>query len=427
MNRKENAISDSEYCVIGGLIIDNSQLNEIQLDSDDFTNENLGIIFDAIESLINNRQPADVITLAEYLNNRTKRNWLQIISNAVENTPGSTNTKAYAKIIRKNSIKRKAENIGIKLQNEIWTNENIIDEIMRELFALNQGKKSYECSVSKAVTLALEFLDEQNSNDNNIVGISTGLIDLDNMLGGYHKTDLITIGGRPSQGKTAFMINGIERINVPTGIITSEQGRIQIAQRLIMLNGKINSFRMRTGKLDESDWKNIIESASRLQKMKSWLYDKPSPSAFDIARQARKWHFHHDIKILFIDYIQRIKDDWKKPRHEQIDNICKTLKNIARELEIPIVALAQINRDVEKRPDKRPRMGDFKESGAIEQESDIMITLYRDEIYNSQTIDKDIAEITTCKNRHGPIGTIKTNWIGQYMMFENITDQDSGY
>ena len=425
MNKKSDTI-ESEYSVIGGLLRENSKLQEIEIGSDDFNDDNLALIFDAIESLINNGTAADAITVAEYLHERTQINYLPLISQTILNTPSAYNIKAYADIIKKVSTRRKAEAIAVRLQDEIWTNENIIDEVMSELLALNSGKKSFECSLDHAVNVALEFLDEQHRHKGKITGISTGLFDLDSMLGGFHETDLIAIGGRPAMGKTSFMLNCCEKCDVPAGIITGEQGRNQIAQRMLMINGQINSYRMRLSKLSEDDWKNIIDSAARLRKMKSWLYDKPAPTIMDVARQARRWKFHHNIKILFIDYIQRMKGDYKLKRHEQIEEIVRLLKEIARELNIPVVALAQINREVERRPNKRPFMSDFKDSGAIEQESDIMMTLYRDEVYIENSPDKGTAEINIVKNRHGPLGMVPTLWIGQYMKFDDYREDDIG-
>lgn len=414
---------DAEYSVIGGLLLDNTRYKELDLIAEYFHDEQNGIIFDAIESLINQRIVADVVTVADHIFKTTGINYLPMIANIMDNTPSASNIVAYANIVKDRYVKRKAEDIGIRLQEGIWTEENIIDKLLGELLALNQGKKSFECSIGAAVQIAIEYLDEIQASKE-MPGISTGLTALDEMLAGYHKTDLVMVGGRPAMGKTAFMLNCAERTNKAVGIITSEQGRIQVAQRMLMMNGKINSFRMRTGKLDQFDWQNIIDSSIRLKKLQTRLYDNPAPTVMDITRQARRWKHNFNIELLMVDYLQRIQGDWRLKRHEQIDVICKTLKQTARELEIPVVALAQINRDVEKRPNKRPGMSDFKDSGAIEQESDVMITLYRDEIYNKDTVYKGIAEIVVPKNRHGPTGLVKTEWIGQYMLFENMKDID---
>jgi replicative DNA helicase len=426
MIKNQNSI-DSEYAVIGGLLRDNSKFQELDITQDDFFDENLGIVFDAIEYQLKNNQPADPITTAEFLYSRTQKNWLPLITQTFENTPSAANTVAYGKYVKEMSVKRRASALGERLQGEIWINPDVVDEVMRELMQLNQGRKSYECSLQSAVGLALEYLDEVQQNKGKLTGITTGLKDLDEMLGGYHKRDLICIGARPAMGKTAFMLNSVEKADVPVGIITGEQGRNQIAQRMLMINGRINSYRMRLGKLTEMDWQNIIESSIRLNKMQGWLYDKSRPNILDIERQARKWSFHHNIKLLWIDYLQRVKINSKAPKHERIEEIAQNLNSIGEELDIPVCALCQINRDVEKRPDKRPLMADFKDSGAIEQEADIMVTLYRDEVYNKETVDKGIAEIGVPKNRHGPEGRIKTLWEGQYMTFKNYREDDPGY
>jgi replicative DNA helicase len=243
------------------------------------------------------------------------------------------------------------------------------------------------------------------------------------MLGGLHGGDLVIVGARPAMGKTALMLNmaaSALMAGFPVGVFSGEQGVSQITQRLIAIQGRIPVMRMRNGSLIGEDWSKLSAAVASLKDRGMYIFDKPAPTLSDIVRRARSWHYNHGIKAIYLDYLQRVKITTKAPRHEAIGEIAAGLKELARELNIPVIALAQVNREVEKRVNKRPFMGDLKDSGTIEQEADQIFMLYRDEVYNEETKDKGLAEINIEKNRHGSTGRVDLAWRGEYLRFENL-------
>jgi replicative DNA helicase len=248
---------------------------------------------------------------------------------------------------------------------------------------------------------------------------------MDKFIGGFHNSDLVIVGARPAMGKTAFMLNLAINADAPVGIISAEQGMMQMGGRVIAIDGRINTAGIRSGKLEDEDYNRMTASYSRLRDRVIQFYDKPAPTLQDIVRQARKWKHNLDIKALYIDYVQRVKVDGKAPRHEQIGDVAMGLKELARELDIPVIALAQVNRSVEARTNRRPQMGDLKDSGVIEQEADVIAMLYRDEVYDENSQHKGIAEVDIKKNRHGDIGIVRTVWRAEYLRFEDLANGES--
>jgi replicative DNA helicase len=273
---------------------------------------------------------------------------------------------------------------------------------------------------------AIEIIEEADSKKGGVFGVPSGLTDLDKVLGGFHNSDLYVVGARPAIGKTAMLLNFANAAGVAGGVISAEQPAEQIGLRLIAIDGKVCAHKMRNGDLEEHDFARIALTARNLNQKEIHLYDKSGPTIMEVIRQARKWKMQYDIRILYVDYIQRLKwTDLKIARHEQVGNVVMCLKELARDLNIPIVALAQVNRDVEKRTDKRPNMGDLANSSEIEKEADCIMLLYRDEVYNDQTMDKGVIEIDVAKNRHGPTGWKKFIWQERFMRVENYAHDGS--
>ena len=248
----------------------------------------------------------------------------------------------------------------------------------------------------------------------------SGLQKLDRALGCFRNGDLIVFGARPSIGKTAVMLNFALSAKKPVGIISTEQGRVQMGARTMSIDSRVSLHKQRTAALDKSDWQNMTKCLSKMRDVKAWLNDKPSATINDILRQARKWKQLHNIGALYVDYIQHIPGDNRIPRHLQVESTVVALKNLARELDIPVVALAQVNRKVEDRTDKRPFMSDLKDSGSIEQEADQIALIYRDEVYNDPSPLQGIIEFNIAKNRHGPIGKLDAVWLGEYLLVKDI-------
>jgi replicative DNA helicase len=315
---------------------------------------------------------------------------------------------------------RKARLIGAQLI-EGAAGEGTIDAAIRDLMTLALPAQKFDYNLNAAIKLAIDEIDE--ACEGKAPGLTTGLADLDKMLGGLHGGDLVIVGARPAMGKTALMLNmaaSALMAGFPVGVFSGEQGVSQITQRLIAIQGRIPVMRMRNGSLIGEDWSKLSAAVASLKDRGMYIFDKPAPTLSDIVRRARSWHYNHGIKAIYLDYLQRVKITTKAPRHEAIGEIAAGLKELARELNIPVIALAQVNREVEKRVNKRPFMGDLKDSGTIEQEADQIFMLYRDEVYNEETKDKGLAEINIEKNRHGSTGRVDLAWRGEYLRFENL-------
>lgn len=413
----------SELAVVGGLLLDNSLGQNIDLLPDDFLNGQYRIIYEATTELISLGQVADIITVAEHLDRITgRRGWLSIIGDIVKQCVTAVNTPAYASIVRTEARKRKAVEIARHLIENVSEGLESVDEAIRGLMSLEVSQKKFERTITEALAGAIDAIELANAKKGGLVGVTSGLVDIDNCIGGFQKSDLYIIAGRPAMGKTAMLLNCLGAADVPAGLISAEQGAGQIGLRLLAINGRLSAHRMRLAQMDDSEYTRLTATCARLNNRKIWLNDRPAPTIDEVVRQARRWKFNYGIEALYVDYLQRIKGGMKGavPRHEEVAHVVMSLKELARELDIPVIALAQVSRNVEARPNKRPYMSDIKDSGCVEQEADMVMTLYRDEVYNEDTEDKGICEVSILKNRHGPTGVIRTVWLPEYMRFENI-------
>jgi replicative DNA helicase len=425
MNSPEEKAVSSEYAVIGGLLLDNSRLSEIDLDASDFLIRANAKIFDAIVDLVNDDQDADAVSVADFLekSDRVKgERWLPITVGLANNTATAANVLTYARIVRDESTRRKALAVAENLKVGLRDGTDAVDEAIKELMLLAAPKRTHDCTVKQAVSGALDEIERAFNAKGALTGISTGLLDMDSSLGGLHRSDLVVIGARPSVGKTAFMLNLADNAGVPVGIVSGEQGRDQVGLRLIAKNGRLNAHRLRVGKIEDDEWNRTSLAVGKLVTKQIFINDKPNPSIDDVMRQARKWKFQYDIKALYIDYLQRIRTPaiMRAPRHEQVGHVALSLKELARELDIPVIALAQVNRNVEDRVNRRPNMADLKDSGSIEQEADVIALLYRDDVHDPDSSAKGIIEINIAKNRHGPTGMIKCLWHAESMTVANL-------
>lgn len=419
---------DYESSVIGALMIDSSLINEIELMSDDFFIESYRLVYQAILDSFAANQVIDVVTLSAKLEkSHPNEGWMIILANSAKDCAYAKNISSYAELVKNESRNRKIKSICAKAISDVEKQENsesLLDITVQELMALSLTRKNHEKSISQALNKALDMIDMANQSTGT-VGIPTGIEKLDNVLGGFHDSDLYVIGARPSIGKTSVLLNFANNHTDQCGIISTEQPSEQIASRLISINGRVNSSRMRNGTLQDFDWDKITVSVSSLHENNNiWINDKSGINIIELIRQARKWKHQYDIKALYIDYIQRIKwTDLKIAKWEQVGNVVMSLKELARDLNIPVVALAQVNREVEKRPNKRPAMGDLANSSEIEKEADVIMLLYRDEVYHEDSKHKGIMEISVCKNRHGPTGLTTVMWNEKYMRIDDIAPQ----
>ena len=410
-----------EQSVLGGLLLDNSRMAEIDLTRDDFTGQGHADIFEAIQSLIADETNADAVTVADLLERSTRlKGWLATVATLANNTPSAANVVHYARLVREESKRRRALEIAEGLRVGIDEEGlSAIDTAIGSLMALNSSRKNYECPVKEAAAEALEAIDKAFQNRGKPIGLTTGLHDLDECIGGLHASDLIVIGARPAIGKTAFLLNLADNAGKPVGVISSEQGREQVGLRLIAKNARLSAHHLRLGRIEEEWWPKMTKAVSHLAARQVWINDQPRPTVEQVMRQARKWRHQYGIEALYVDYIQHLQGPERVPLREQIIHIVRSLKRLARELDIAVVALAQVNREVDKRADRRPWMSDLMESGAIEAEADSVMLLYRDDAYNDDSPQRGTMEINVAKNRHGPTGLIRCAFHAESM---TVTD-----
>lgn len=415
-----------ESRLVALLLQDASRLTEVDLLSSEFENATAAQIYSAIMDVDRAMEPVDVVTVALRLEHDTGKNWTPTLGELVRNTPPGLNAQHYAGLIRESARKRQAAAIAERLQGEIDAlGMDAIDAAVRDLMALNATRRNYEHGIKDVMQKTVEELDRVFSLDGELPGTPTGMADIDEKLGGLHPSDLIVVGARPAMGKTAWLVNVALRSPAAVGVISGEQGSEQIGQRLIAMEGRVSVHAMRNGRIEDEQWPRITDAVGKLTDRRIWINDKPAPSLEDIVRQARKWRHEHGISLLCIDYLQKIRSTHQQlKRHEQVGQIVQGLKELARELQIPVLVLGQVNRQVEQRSDKRPGLADLLESGAIEQEADQIAMLYRDEVYHPDSPDHGIAEFNIVKNRHGPTGRLRLTWVEEFMRFENFIHRD---
>jgi len=412
--------SNFEQTVVGTILKNPSELEGIDLQPEDFDIESMRLIYETILEMFVENKVIDIFTISNQLDKSHAGNpWLAICGQAQSDSMGISSLAAHANHVKTESRNRKAKQICNELLEKIDRDGESLDLAVKELMDLNQVNARHEHSIKQALNHAVTVI-EAASEQEGITGIPTGITQLDDTLGGFHESDLYVVGARPAMGKTAFLLNLMNAHSESCGLISAEQPAEQIGLRLIAIDGKINAQNMRNGQMDDFEYTKLTGSIGRLSNKNIWINDKSGISIIEIIRQARKWKHQHNIKALYIDYIQRIKwTDQRLAKWEQVGNVVCALKELARDLNIPVIALAQVNRDVEKLADKRPSMGTLANSSEIEKEADVIMTLYRDEVYNPDTQEKGVMEINVCKNRHGQIGKVRAAWIQQFMKVDN--------
>lgn len=417
-------MSEAEYSVIGGLFLEPSRFDEVALSPDHFSSESLRLVFSAIQEAIARRTPVDVVTIADILDERHRgESWLSLCDRCAQACASTHNILAYAEIVKRDHRNRQTIETAYSLINQIEESKSAnIDQAITRLMGLHVEVKNYDHSLAESQKRYIETYEDRGKG---LPGISTGFEKLDKKLGGWQKSDLIVAAGRPAMGKTAFGLNSAIKSNARIGLFSLEQGNQQIYERWVSIDGKVPLEAIRGGWAFEQNqlsdrW---MVSADRAKNRVFQIYDKPAASLDDIKRQSRKWKHELNIDLIVVDYLQRISGQRGQKKYEIVSESVLGLKELARELDIPVIALAQVSRDVEKRPNKRPGMADISDSGEIEKEADIIITLYRDEVYNKDTQDKGIAEISIIKNRHGGTGTARLSWLGESVSFENMVEE----
>ena len=435
----------AEQAVIGGLMLDNSTWDQVadRVGAEDFYRREHRLIFEVIGALAEEQKPFDVVTLAEELERRDELDdvgGLPYLAALAEDTPSAANIRAYADIVREHSVTRQLIRVGTEIAESGYRPEGrkvaeLLDEAENKVFQIaEQRHKEGEGfqPIKALLAKAIDRIEELQASDEPITGISSGFDDFDAMTSGLQPSDLIIVAGRPSMGKTTFAMNMAEHVAIksglPVAVFSMEMPGEALTMRMMSSLGRIDGHRIRTGKLDEDEWPRLTSAINLLTQAKLFIDDTPALTPTELRARARRlMREQGQLGLIVIDYLQLMQAPGAaENRTNEISVISRSLKALAKELEVPVIALSQLNRNLEQRPNKRPVMSDLRESGSIEQDADLVVFIYRDEVYNEETTDKGIAEIIIGKQRNGPIGTVRLTFLGQYTKFENYINEGYG-
>ena len=427
--------AEAEQSVIGAMMLDAEAISVAQelLTSEDFYQKQYGLLFDAMTGLYSEGKPVDMITLQNRLKEMDvppEISSLEFIRDMITAVPTSANVRYYAQIVQDKALLRRLIKVNEDIANACYAGKEKVEDIMedteKQIFQVLQKKSSDDFVPIKDVVLkALDKIEMASRNKGSVTGLATGFIDLDYKTSGFQPSDLILIAARPSMGKTAFVLNIAEymafRSNETVAIFSLEMSKEQLVNRLFSLESRVDAQLLRNGNLSDTDWANLIEGAGIIGRSHLIIDDTPGISVSELRSKCRKYKLEHNLGIVMIDYLQLMQGSKRsESRQQEISDISRSLKEIARELQVPVVALSQLSRAVEQRPDHRPMLSDLRESGAIEQDADVVMFLYRDDYYNKDTDRKDVAEVIIAKQRNGPIGTVELAWLPQYTKFANM-------
>ncbi|MGY2487808.1 replicative DNA helicase [Cupriavidus sp. CP313] len=433
---------EAEQSVLGGLLLDNAAWDRIAdfISEADFYRFDHRMIFQSIARLISATKPADVITVYEALQVAGKAEevgGLAYLNSLAQNTPSAANIRRYAEIVRERSVLRKLVTAADDIASAAFAPKGrevreLLDEAESKVFAIaeegSRGQKGFQ-EIQPLLTQVVERIDELYHRDSttDVTGVPTGFIDLDKMTSGMQPGDLVIVAGRPSMGKTAFSLNIGEHVAVeqglPVAVFSMEMAGTQLAMRMLGSVGRLDQHRLRTGRLLDEDWPRLTHAIQRMNDTQLFIDETPALNTMELrARSRRLARQCGQLGLIIIDYLQLMSGSGGgENRATEISEISRSLKGLAKELNCPVIALSQLNRSLEQRPNKRPVMSDLRESGAIEQDADVILFIYRDEVYNPDSQDKGTAEIIIGKQRNGPIGTVRLTFLGQFTKFDNFS------
>lgn len=426
---------EAEQSVIGSMIMDKDAIVEAMemLSQEDFYYQQYGLLFVAMKELFNAGGTVDLITLQNKLKDMgvpPEISSLEFVRDLLTGVQTSANIKAYAQIVKDKSMMRRLIKVTEEIANQCYTGqkdlETILSDTEKNIFHLLQSRGGGDYIPIREIVLnALEKIEQASRAQGNVTGIATGFVDLDYKMSGLQASDFILVAARPSMGKTAFVLNIAQYVafheGLPTAIFSLEMSKEQLVNRLFALESRVDAQVLRSGNLNDTDWEKLIEGAGVIGNSRLMIDDTPGISISELRSKCRKFKLEQDLKLIIIDYLQLMSGNGRyDSRQQEISEISRSLKGLARELNVPVIALSQLSRAVEQRPDHRPMLSDLRESGAIEQDADVVMFIYRDDYYNKDTDKKNIAEITIAKQRNGPIGTINLVWLPQYTKFANM-------
>ena len=432
---------EAEQSVLGGLLLDNTAWDKIAgvLREEDFYRYDHRLIFQRIQRLIDQAKPADVITVNDALKSLGKADevgGLVYLNALAQNTPSAANIRRYADIVRGRAVMRNLVSVSDEISESAFNPNGrevgeLLDDAEAKIFAIaeegSRGQQGF-VGIQPLLTQVVERIDELYHRDNpsDITGVPTGFADLDRMTSGLQAGDLVIVAGRPSMGKTAFSLNIGEHVAIdqglPVAVFSMEMGGSQLAMRMLGSVGRLNQHNVRTGKLTDDDWPKLTYAIQKMQDAQLYIDETPALEPMELRGRARRLaRTCGKLGLIIVDYLQlmSVRSNGEN-RATEISEISRSLKSLAKELQCPVIALSQLNRSLEQRPNKRPVMSDLRESGAIEQDADVILFIYRDEVYNPDSQDKGTAEIIIGKQRNGPIGSVRLTFTGEYTKFDNF-------
>ena len=436
---------EAEQSVLGGLMLDNSTWDAVadRLTSDDFFRRDHQLIFAAIADLAARSEPLDAVTLAEQLERNgqlEEGGGLAYLATLTRETPSAANIRSYADIVRERAQLRRLISVGGEITSNAFNTEGrsvseLIDEAERRVFEIAEaGRKTGSGFVPIRDLLGdmIDKLDMLHQNQGQLTGVSTGFTELDRMTAGLQAGDLIIVAGRPSMGKTSFALNigenaAFGRKPVPVAVFSMEMSREQLFMRMISSLGRINQSNLRTGRFGDEEWAGINSAINMMKTAPLYIDDTGALTPTEVRARARRLKREHGLGLIIVDYLQLMQVPGNKEnRATEISEISRSLKALAKELSVPVIALSQLNRSLEQRTDKKPVMSDLRESGAIEQDADIIMMIYREEVYDKNTTRKGIADIIITKQRNGPTGEVSLTFLGEFTKFENLVSESYG-
>ncbi len=427
---------EAEQSVIGSMIMDREAVtvaSEI-VTGEDFYSRQYGILFETMVEMGEEGQPIDLVTLQNRLREKDvppEISSLEFVRDLIAAVPTSANVKYYANIVAKKSLLRRLIRLNEEIANNCYAEkeslEYILEDTEKRMFQLLQKRDTSEfVPIRQVVMNAMDRIEAASRNKGSVTGIPTGFTDLDYRTAGMQPSDLVLIAARPSMGKTAFALNIAQYVafkkNLPVAVFSLEMSKEQLVNRMFSLESSVDAQKLRTGQLNDQDWERLIESAGIIGKSQLMIDDTPGISISELRSKCRRLKLEHGLSMIIIDYLQLMSGSGGRSdsRQQEISDISRGLKSVARELNVPVLALSQLSRAVEQRPDHRPMLSDLRESGAIEQDADVVMFIYRDDYYNHDTDRRGISEIIIAKQRNGPIGTVELAWLPEYTKFANL-------
>jgi replicative DNA helicase len=437
---------EAEQSVLGGLLLDNAAWDKIAdvIGEPDFYRSDHRTIFRHIAQLIEENKPADVLTVSEILERSGKLTEVggqPYIGSLAINTPSAANIRRYAEIVRERSIMRNLASVGTEIAESAYAPTGkdaslLIDEAEAKIFKIAEARSKARQGFIKIDPLLTETVERidmlySRENKNDVIGVPTGFFDLDRMTSGMQAGELIIVAGRPSMGKTTIVMNMAEHVALSekkaVAVFSMEMSGPQLAMRMIGSVGKVDQHELRTGTFKEDDWSKLVDAVGKLNESQMFIDDTAGLNVLEVRSRARRLHRQcGGLSLIIIDYLQLMSGTGRggqENRATEIAEISRSLKSLAKELKVPVVALSQLNRSVDARQDKRPMMSDLRESGAIEQDADVILFIYRDEVYNPSPETKGLAELIIAKQRNGPVGKIDLTFIGKFTRFENAVQR----